>query len=224
MSAARNIIPVMAGVVGIYALFAADRKRRDAGHALPSTTPLPVAFYRGQQYARERCGGLVRTLLRLRTTLIAEEMAAPTEDSMAIIRDLGAEVSRLGLDLWLGTPTNGARWIPGPIIGVGDMRPEWLREAHAIASLPRDIVGTEVRAISPTAYAFEQGYHYEVAKGRDVRESFVALARIWKRPIDQDVSALVHRATVAHVYQRIVAALERYGLACRPLPEDWRFG
>lgn len=223
MSAARNILPVMAGVVGIYALFAADRKRRDAGHALPSTTPLPVAFYRGQQYAMERCGGLVWAFLRLRTTLVAEEMGAPSESPWSVLDGLGRELHRLGIDLCLGTPTNGARWIPDPIIGVGDMRPEWLREAQAIASLPRDVVGTEIRAISPTAYAFERGYQYEIDKVRDVRESFVALARIWKRPIDRDVSSFVHRATVAHAYQRIVAALGRYGLACRPLPADWSF-
>lgn len=267
MSAAKSIgfgiLSVMAGGVAIYALFAADRKRREVAHALPLTTALPLAFYRGQQYARGRCGRLVRTLLRLRATLVSEEMDAPSEDARSVLDDLGHELHLLGIDLWLGTPTNGARWIPDPIIGVGDMRPEWLREAEAIAALPRqceylrleckmiqaqrsgdddDAVREQMDDIwlampdadrhtiersktftTPTAHAFEQGYQHEIAKSREVRESFVDLVRIWKRPIDQDVSALVHRATVAHAYQRIVAALERYGLACRPLPADWSF-
>lgn len=218
MSAARGmgygIISVVAGVVGIYALFAADRKRREAAHALPLTTALPVAFYRGQQHARERCGGLVRVLLRLRTTLVAEGMGAPSEDAASVLDDLGHELHLLGIDLWLGTPTNGARWIHDPIIGVGDMRPEWLREARVIATLPHDDAPSDV---------FEYGYQYEIAKSREVHESFAALAKTWKRPIDQDVSVAVRRYMIIESYRRIVAALERYGLACRPLPADWSF-
>lgn len=229
MSAAKNMgigagfMGILGGVAAIYAMCSAGSRRRDAARAIPTTAPLPIAFYRGQQYAKERCGALVRALLRLRTTLIAEEMGSPTEDPMTILRDLGVEVGRLGLDLWIGAPTNGARYIPDPIISVGDMRPEWLREAEAIASLPREVADTTVNAYSPTTNAFEQGYQYEIAKSRDVRESFVALARIWKRPIDRDVSPFVYRSMVLHSCSRIVAAVGRYGLACRPLPADWNF-